>query len=53
MSEDHDIKDDESRPIFEPAEFYNGAAFPKYCWSQTINEIGKSVVILSVFWEPE
>lgn len=40
MTEGHEIKRDESRPIFEPAEYYNGAAFRNYCWSQNINEIG-------------
>lgn len=26
--------------IFSPADYYNGAMFENYCWSQTINEIG-------------
>lgn len=26
---------------FSPADYYNGAMFENYCWSQTINEIGK------------
>lgn len=39
-SESHETKTNESRPTFEPSEFYNGACFENYCWSQSVNEIG-------------
>lgn len=40
-TENHEIINDETRPIFEQSEYYNGGCFSNYCWSQSINEIGK------------
>lgn len=39
-TESHEIVNNESLTIFEPSDFYNGARFHNYCWSQSINEIG-------------
>lgn len=40
MTENNDIINNETVAPFEPSEFYNGACFHNYCWSQTVNEIG-------------
>lgn len=30
-----------TRNSFNSSEYYNGAEYENYCWSQTLNEIGK------------
>lgn len=39
------VKEKKDVPFFEPADYKSGARFDElnYCWSQTINELGKSV----------
>lgn len=41
MTEDYAVRNTENVTTFEPSEHYNGACFDNYCWSQSINEIGK------------
>lgn len=38
MTESCETKTNKS--MFEPCDYYNGAYFSHYCWSQSINEIG-------------
>jgi len=45
MTENYEVNSNVSAPIFEPSEFYNGACFSHYCWSQSINEIELSVML--------
>lgn len=39
-------KKPKEKPFFEPNDYFNGAIFDElnYCWSQTINEIGKCLI---------
>lgn len=35
------LESNSTRNSFNSSEYYNGAEYENYCWSQTLNEIGK------------
>lgn len=45
MTENYQVKNNETK-IFETSEYFNGACFDNYCWSQSVNEIGMLTLLL-------